>query len=114
MSDGELMNCKEAQKYIPVFIEDELNYKELDGFMNHIKNCPECMEEMSVQFMVTQGMKRLEDGGPLELNDDLKNLLADSKTVLKRHKLFWRVLLGCEITAFAAMGLIFLHYFFNR
>lgn len=93
------MTCKEAEKLIPVFIENQLNYRELERFIEHINGCPECMEEMSVQFLVAEGMKRLEDGGSLELEDELKKLLTESKKAIIRHKLFWRVALGLEFGA---------------
>ncbi|MBO7386645.1 MAG: zf-HC2 domain-containing protein [Lachnospiraceae bacterium] len=104
------MTCKEAERLIPVFIENQLNYRELEKFLEHIKTCPACMEEMSVQFLVAEGMKRLEDGGSLELEGELKNLLADSKRALSRHRLFWRIGLGLEFGAVIVMLVMLVVY----
>ena len=72
--------------------------------------CPACMEEMSVQFLVAEGMKRLEDGGSLELEGELKYLLADSKRALSRHRLFWRIGLGLEFGAVIVMLVMLVVY----
>ena len=104
------MTCKETAKLIPVFIENQLNYKELEKFLEHINNCPDCNEEMSVQFLVAEGMKRLEYGGSLELDGELKNLLNDSKKALSRHKFFWRVALGLEFGSVIVMIALLVFY----
>ena len=36
------MECKEAEKLIRKFIDDELEYKESVQFMEHIKECENC------------------------------------------------------------------------
>jgi len=102
------MNCKETEKLIPVFIQNELNYRELEKFLDHIKNCPECKEEMSIQFLVAEGMQRLEDGGPLELEKDLKTLLIDSEKAVSRHRYFWRIILGVELGALFILAILVL------
>ena len=42
------MDCKEEEKMIPVFLQDELDIKALKQFIEHIDGCPECMEELSI------------------------------------------------------------------
>ena len=105
------MTCKEAEKLIPIFIKDELNYRELDKFIHHIEECEDCMEEMSIQFLVAEGIARLEDGGNLELDKQLKNLLSVSKRRVANHKRFWRIILGVEFGC-AILMVVFLFVFF--
>ncbi len=57
------MDCKDEEKMIPVFLQDELDIKVLNQFIEHIDGCPECMEELSIQFLVAEGLERLEDKG---------------------------------------------------
>ena len=54
------MNCKEAEKIIPYFLQDDLDGRDLAEFVEHIDECHECMEELSIQFLVAEGMEQLE------------------------------------------------------
>ncbi|MCR4904319.1 MAG: zf-HC2 domain-containing protein [Butyrivibrio sp.] len=71
------------QKEIPLFLEDELNNAELSEFLDHVENCPECKEELTIQFLVLVGMQKLEDGTTFNLNAELSELLKDAKKRLK-------------------------------
>lgn len=93
------MDCKDVNKLIPIFINDELNYRELEQFIDHIEACPECKEEMSIQFLVTEGMVRLEDGSAFDLNHELKNLMDISKAKIRVHKGMQYLGIGLEIIA---------------
>ena len=44
------MNCKETEKLIPIFLDKKLNTRELDRFLEHVENCNECMEELTIQY----------------------------------------------------------------
>ena len=46
------MNCKETEKKIPSFLHDELDGSKLEEFIDHVESCPECKEELSIQFLV--------------------------------------------------------------
>ena len=61
------MTCKEIEKIIPSFLNDDLDTDDLREFMDHIVNCEECMEELSIQFLVLEGMARLESGNVFDL-----------------------------------------------
>ena len=54
------MNCKEVEKKIFSFLQDDLDGRNLAEFVEHIDECPECMEELSIQFLVAEGMDQLE------------------------------------------------------
>lgn len=97
------MKCKDAEKLIPIFIKDELNYIELEKFIDHIEECPDCMEEMSIQFLVTEGMVRLEQGSAFDMNQELRSLLEISKSRIRVHKGMQYVGIGLEIVALIAI-----------
>lgn len=65
------MNCKEAEKKIPYFLQDELDGRKLAEFVEHIESCPECKEELSIQFLVSEGMEQLEKGNNFNLQEAL-------------------------------------------
>ena len=54
------MNCKEFEKNIPDFIAGKLDFQTLQEFGEHMRECPGCKEELVIQFLVTEGMQRLE------------------------------------------------------
>lgn len=95
------MNCKETEKMIPVFLQDDLDNRALEQFIEHIKSCPECTEELSIQFLVSEGLERLEAGN----NFNLKNALEDRvKTAVNEIKVYrgLKYTLICLETAVAA------------
>lgn len=74
-----MVDCKDYEKLIPDFLGDRLDTDTTEGFIRHIENCPECMEELSIQFLITEGMLRLEKGGTFELTKELRTLIEDNK-----------------------------------
>lgn len=95
------MDCKETEKMIPMFLQDDLNNRALGQFIEHIKGCPECTEELSIQFLVSEGLERLEAGN----NFNLQNALEDRvKTAENENKVYrgLRYTLICLETAVAA------------
>ena len=80
------MTCKDAERLIPLFLEDDLDNKELAEFISHIDSCPECKEELTIQFLVRTGMQRLEDGNTFNLKKELLILIKDAKKRLRLRK----------------------------
>lgn len=55
------MECKEVQKrYIP-FIDDRLSIRELQEFLQHMKECPDCKEEYDIYYTMLMSVRYLED-----------------------------------------------------
>ena len=92
-----MMNCDAAQKLIPEFLDDDLDNQELADFIEHIESCPECKEELTIQFLVKVGMKRLEDGNTFNLNRELEILLGDAKKRLSVRRSLVLLSFGLEI-----------------
>ncbi len=84
------MTCKEAEKMIPCFLQDDLDTEELREFMEHIESCDECREELSIQFLVMEGMTRLEEGNVFDLQNELKYRMDMAGHALKvRENMQW-------------------------
>ena len=84
------MDCKQAEKLIPDFIKGEMETRAAKQFLEHVKKCPSCKEELSIQFLVTVGMERLEDGDAFNLNDELSARLQTAESHVKiRQRLQW-------------------------
>ena len=80
------MNCKETEKMIPLFLQDALEGKKLEEFVEHIEQCPECKEELSIQFLVAEGMERLEEGNNFNLQSALSEKLSNANSRIKVHR----------------------------
>lgn len=91
------MDCKEAEKKIPFFLEDELDGKELAAFVEHMEGCAECMEELSIQLLVTEGMERLERGNHFNLQEALMRALREAKDKVRVNRILRHVLLWMEV-----------------
>ena len=84
------MTCKEAEKLIPLFLKDELDTADLREFMEHVDKCDECTEELSIQFLVLEGMARLESGNVFDLQNELKTRMEEAGHILKlRESMQW-------------------------
>ena len=79
------MECKEFEKLIPDFINQKMNYPTLKEFSAHLDGCPECKEELTIQFLVTEGVSRLEQGSAFDLNKELNQRLIKAKNKLERN-----------------------------
>lgn len=67
------MDCKQFERLIPQFIKDEMDDRTKKQFLKHVESCSLCKEELSIQFLVTTGMQRLENGDTFDLNRELKD-----------------------------------------
>ncbi len=102
------MDCKEVEKKIPSFLDDELDGRELAEFVEHIEGCPECMEELSIQFLVAEGMEQLEQGNNFNLQEALhcKLSIADDRIWINRMLRHILLVLECMVVVSIVMALI--------
>ncbi|WWR17209.1 zf-HC2 domain-containing protein [Lachnospiraceae bacterium JLR.KK008] len=84
------MDCKETRKNIYKFIVDELEGKELEKFMKHVTECEECREELSIQYLVTEGMQHLEKESTFDLQSQLeKKMESAARKIRSRKRVIW-------------------------
>lgn len=89
------MDCKSIEKLIPKFIKNECSPKEEEAFLEHIRHCKECKEELTIQLLLEEGLSRLESGASFDLNAELEKRL----NVTNRRKKTQRRLLSAEQAA---------------
>lgn len=98
------MDCKETQRYIQDFLKDNLSDEVTEEFLEHVSNCKECMEELTIQYLVTEGLQRLETGSAFDAQSELKQKIQDT---IARRRLQKRVRISLfTIGASAALLLI--------
>ncbi|MDD2973018.1 MAG: zf-HC2 domain-containing protein [Lachnospiraceae bacterium] len=78
------MNCSDFERMIPGYLQNELKEKELAQFIQHAASCNACKEEMTIQYLITEGVQRLEDGKTLDVEKELGEKLRQSKRHLRQ------------------------------
>ena len=107
-----IMDCKEVQHMIPGFLDDELEVRPLESFLNHIEECKSCKEELTIQFLVEVGTRRLEDGNNFNLSEELNLMMRDSFQRLRSRKrilkaaLFLRILVVIELVITVVLAFV--------
>ena len=101
------MNCKETERMIPLFLEDNLDNQEMQEFLIHVNSCASCREELTIQFLISIGLKRLEDGNTFNLAGELEQRLQDAGHKIKvRSSLQWSALVLQVLVVIALIILI--------
>lgn len=83
------VNCKNFANLIPDFLTDRLDNADLSDFLSHLDSCPACQDELSTQYLLYEGIARLETGGPFDLEKELEEVKrAARKRLALRQRLF--------------------------
>lgn len=80
------MTCKEFEKIIPDYMQKKLDFIVEKQFVEHLHACPTCNEELNIQFLVEEGLVRLEDGRAFDLQKEIKGLLKESDRKIRVHE----------------------------
>ena len=92
---NEAMECREFEKDIADFITKKMDYPILKRFYEHVEHCADCREELNIQFLVTEGMQRLEKGSTFELEQRLE----EARKSIRYHSAFLYLGIAMEIVA---------------
>lgn len=76
------MNCIETQRCIHLFLKNELDEKTQKDFVKHVHCCNECMEELTIEYLLFEGIKRLENADDF----DIKKELDEKLNITNKHK----------------------------
>lgn len=97
------MNCYECKKKIKDFLDDSLNSKNTIEFVNHVRSCKECMEELSIEYLVSEGLKRLDTATSFNLDNELSDKLNEALAKAKFNRYFAAI---CGIVIFIVAFLL--------
>lgn len=93
------MDCKEFEIMIPDFINRKLDYLALKRFSEHMSRCKSCKEELTIQFLVTEGIQRLEEGNAFDLQAELNQRMEETRKKIRFHSSFLHFGIALEIMA---------------
>ena len=60
------MDCKEFNGLIQDFLNDRLDEMKLSEFLSHIEECEVCRDELRIQYLIYEGLARLEEGATFD------------------------------------------------
>ncbi|MBQ7775702.1 MAG: zf-HC2 domain-containing protein [Lachnospiraceae bacterium] len=85
------MDCKEFERLILEFIGKKMDYAMTKRFVEHLHNCPNCKEELNIQFLIEEGLVRLEEGSAFDLQKEMRDLLGEAGRKVRFHErwLLW-------------------------
>lgn len=80
------MDCKETQHCIQLFLKDELDDSAAQKFVEHVRSCNECMEELTIEYLLSEGMSRLENADDIDVQKELEEMLNRTMARVRRKK----------------------------
>lgn len=89
------MDCKEFYSLIPDFLNYRLGESSLTEFLDHYDECEDCRDELKVQYLIYEGLERLEEGDTFDVEKDLAHLMEVQRKQLGTSH-------GIKMTAIAA------------
>lgn len=78
------MDCKETRRSIGSFLKNEMDDHTAYEFVEHILSCNECMEELTIEYLLFEGISRLENADDIDVKSELEEKLNQ---ILKRKKI---------------------------
>ncbi|MBQ8185111.1 MAG: zf-HC2 domain-containing protein [Lachnospiraceae bacterium] len=83
------MTCKEAAQFVMPYINDEMTDKEVETFLEHIRGCKECYEELEVYYTLYAGLAQLDSGSDnFDMHNLLEGAIRESEGRVQAHKNF--------------------------
>lgn len=81
------MDCKETQRCIHLFLKDELEGTAQESeFVEHVRSCSECMEELTIEYLLSEGINRLENADEIDVQKELEEMLNRAMLHVRRRK----------------------------
>ena len=106
------MKCDKARQLINAFIEDKMDYAVTPEFLEHVKNCPECYEDLELNYLIYSALNEL-DGSTenYSLTDAMNKALKDAElrhTARTSGRVALYVIITCAIWFGVAVVMHFL------
>ncbi|MBE5881293.1 MAG: zf-HC2 domain-containing protein [Lachnospiraceae bacterium] len=103
------MDCKQIQYQIPAFLKDELKSRDLMRFLGHMEICEDCKEELTIQYLSSEGISRLEEGKTFDLDRELKEYMEQTERGMMRRRNCILGFVAFEIVAIAMVALTYIY-----
>ena len=98
---------------IPDFFDDRLTLSELEDFLSHYDTCDACRDEVTIQFLIREGLSRLESGRPFHLQRELDEFVGQERRHLLHRRRLSRAAFTTEFLTIAAFAAAAVFYCMN-
>lgn len=92
------------EQQIPDFLADRLTNQRLESFLEHYDACRSCREELSVRYLIGEGLAKLETGEPFNLEKELSGYVQLERGRLRRREHFVQLAIGYEVLTLAVFA----------
>ena len=89
--------CKKIEQSIPLFLEGKLQRAQTVALLEHLKICPGCREELEINYLLTEGIRRAESGENFDLHSDLEELVTKAELKAVRFDRIKRYLISSSL-----------------
>ena len=79
------LDCKSIEKKIPQYLNNELSPYEMQFFLDHIKECADCKEELTIRYMVSEGLTKAEENNEYNLLHGLEEKIKGSYKKIRNY-----------------------------
>ena len=100
------MDCKEFNGLIQDFLHDRLDEIKLTEFLEHIDECENCRDELRIQYLIYEGLERLESGETFDVDGDLAKVMQQQHNRLRMRRGVQRTAIAAEIITTAAFLIV--------
>lgn len=82
------MNCQSAQSMVLNFINNKLDKEETKEFIEHVRGCKDCWEELEIYYVMLIGLKQLDEGEEMvaDFKEKLQNEVDSRYNALVREQ----------------------------
>ena len=71
-----------------ITITEKSSERLLPDFVDHVKHCKDCEEELAIQYLTTEGLIRLEKGASFSLDKELSLKIGKASRIVRlRNKI---------------------------
>ncbi len=112
------MNCNSAKSMLLPFLRDELSAEEVDELTRHLKDCPQCREDLEIYYIVQRGIDGLSKASlsTFDFKEQFERDLSRKTTEAHNHlsllrtaRAFFRT--AVMIAVFAGMYVVYRWFF---
>ncbi|MEG1847489.1 MAG: zf-HC2 domain-containing protein [Lachnospiraceae bacterium] len=104
------MECKYYERMILPYLSEELEEEELQDFIKHIATCKGCQEEIAIQYLINDGMQKLEEGKSFNVEKELKDKFLSAQRKISARKRLKLFNIGLEILGILLIAGVIMYY----
>ena len=101
------MTCEETKAHMKAYLADKMPARELEAFLEHIRSCPACYEELETNYIIERVLDILNDKAKEEYDfrEQLQDRMEEQAEWLTKRRVY-RPAYFAVVTAFVLMLIV--------